>query len=788
MGKWQPFPIVGGAYTDDALPWTAQDTVNYLPVRAERAGGRSADKLEQVPGMLTFANVGIGPHRGGRDVEGKMFVVSGNKLYQVSTLGVATEVGTIPGTGLVSMTHNQITGGNELVIGNGSSGYVYNTKTSVFSQIGDVDFPGFVTADFINQYIVGVEPQRRFWFHSDLAAATDYGSLDQYEAESAPDRLVGGIASHSEYVAFGERTIEFFRNDPTSSSAFQRIEGVTAERGCANANTIKRLDNSVFFLADNGTVCKLGNGYTPVPVSTRALEAEIAKRDWTKAFAFTWEDRGHSVYYLTFQDGRTFGWDVAQEEWSRRESYGLTRWRLNTLFKWNGDWYGGDYNSGKLFRLDWDYALDACDPIERRRITGVTHNHQNRMFVSGIEVVMDTGNVESLLHAPPTLSGALPDGSVSDVVSYQYPITRAFPGQFATVTLLSGVLPTGLSINTAGLVTGTLTTTGTFSWTLRITDDCGETADLADSATIRSLFEMVAYTGNSTWPRTVGTIDMSGGGISYASISSGFGTRHLFSSGSATVYRLVGGGVTIPPTEFTFMPAGIRFNSSDGAGQHNWSALAYTQYLFRKAPGFVDVVVFTGTGAAQNIAHSLGIAPGCVVVRRLNSGLAASTTYHVGTGAGKRIKFADANQDPITDATAWDNTAPSTTSFRVGTSAITNNSGSTYVAILYAHNPSGIIQCGSYVGNGLAAGPIVSLGWVPRFIKILPEARNPDSSVLDTLNFPGLTGSESPRIFGGEIGKLWANYMDLTASGFQIKSADDWFNAVGATYCYIAVK
>ena len=502
MGKWQPFQIVGGAYTDDALPWTAQDTVNYLPVRAERAGGRSADKLEQVPGMVTFANVGAGPHRGGRDVEGKMFVVSGTKLYQVSTAGVATELGTIPGVGLVSMTHNQITGGNELVIGNGDSGYVYNTKTSVFSQIGDEGFPGFVTADFINQYIVGVEPQRRFWFHSDLAAATDYSTLDQYEAEAAPDRLVGGISSHSEYVAFGERTIEFFRNDPTSSSAFQRIDGVTAERGCANANTIRRLDNSVFFLADNGTVCKLENGYTPVPVSTRALEAEIAKRDWAKAFAFVWEDRGHAVYYLTFQDGRTFGWDVAQGEWSRRESYGFTRWRLNTLFKWNGDWYGGDYNSGKLFRLDWDYALDGCDPIERRRITGVTHNHQNRMFISGLEVVVDTGNVESVLHAGPIIAGDLPNGSAGDVVSYQYTITRAYPGQVVTVSLLSGTLPPGLTLSSVGLLSGTAQATVAVSFVLAATDECGQVGTLADSA---------AYLG------LTGTLANGATGVAYSS-------------------------------------------------------------------------------------------------------------------------------------------------------------------------------------------------------------------------------------------------------------------------------
>jgi hypothetical protein len=318
-------PLFGGAYSDDSLAWTRQDTVNYLPIRAERPGARSVAKFEMVPGMQVFANIGDGPHRGGRDVEGKCFVVSGHSLYVVTPAGVATELGTIPGTGPVSMTHNQITGGNQLVIGNGLSGYVYNTATSAFTQITDEGFPGFVSCDFLGQYILGVEPQRRFWFHSDLNAATSYNTLDRYTAESAPDRIIGLVTSHSEVLVFGERTIEPWVNDPVGNAAgtaFQRNTSAIVECGCASGNTIRRLDNSVFFLSNNGQVMRL-NGYTPVPISTRAMESAIAHNNWSKAFAFTWEDRGHVCYFLTFPDGLTWCYDVAQGEWSRRESYGI---------------------------------------------------------------------------------------------------------------------------------------------------------------------------------------------------------------------------------------------------------------------------------------------------------------------------------------------------------------------------------------------------------------------------------------------------------------------------------
>ncbi len=69
------------------------------------------------------------PIRGLRNVEGSLFIVASDKLYELGVNGVAIDRGTIPGVGRVSISHNQITGGNEVLIVNGSSGYVYNTVT-----------------------------------------------------------------------------------------------------------------------------------------------------------------------------------------------------------------------------------------------------------------------------------------------------------------------------------------------------------------------------------------------------------------------------------------------------------------------------------------------------------------------------------------------------------------------------------------------------------------------------------------------------------------------------------
>src|SRR5690606_2113125 len=133
---WRDFPLPDGSYADDTRPWTQQDVCNYLPTFAEAQGTRSRLKLATAPGLRLHAVVGDGPHRGARDGEGQRFVVSGNKLYRVAPDGNATELGTSPGTRRVSMTHNQVAGGNQLVIATGDNSYVWDTVAGTLTATG----------------------------------------------------------------------------------------------------------------------------------------------------------------------------------------------------------------------------------------------------------------------------------------------------------------------------------------------------------------------------------------------------------------------------------------------------------------------------------------------------------------------------------------------------------------------------------------------------------------------------------------------------------------------------
>lgn len=453
MGRYKPLPLGVQAFADDTLPWAAQDCCNWIPVRAEATGALTEWMLRGAPGLVVIAGVGNGPCRGLHDAEGSLFGVSGGSAYRIYPDGTSASIGTIPGTGRVSIAHNKVTGGSEIVFANGSSGYVYNTVAGALSQIADAGFPGAKVVDFVDNYIAGVDPQGLFWFISDLAQATSYNTLDRADAEAQPDKIVTLIVSNRQVLVLGSRTGQFFRNAGTATGTFQNVDGAEMDVGCAGTFAIARFDNTVVWLGHNGIVYRL-NGYQPVRISTHAIEQKIGRGNMAQAVMFTYQDQGHEIVYLTIPNGQTWGYDAATLKWHRRESYGLKRWRVNALVRSNGQWIGGDYASGKLYRLEWDHYLEGCEPLVAKATGPAIYDAGNRFILDELRLEIDSSGVESADPAAPIITGDLPDGFVGEVVSYQYTITPAYPGQVVTLSL-TGALPAGLTMDSAGLVTGT---------------------------------------------------------------------------------------------------------------------------------------------------------------------------------------------------------------------------------------------------------------------------------------------------------------------------------------------
>lgn len=529
MEQFTPIQFAGGAYADETMPWSRQDTVNYLPVAAEKAGTATPSMLKTVPGMPLFTTVGTGPIRGMRNVEGRWLIVSGATLYWVNTNGIAVPIGTIPGVGRVDMAHNQITGGNEVLIATGVGGYVYNTVKGELKQITSDSYPGAKCVRFLGQYLVQVEPKGRYFFHSDLADATSYSTLDEYEAEAQPDLILGIEVSQGDLLVLGARTIEVWQNVVSENAAFQKA-GVTIERGVASQFASAVLDNSVFFLGDDGVVYRL-NGYTPTRVSTFPIEQALSKCDLKRAFAMAWEDRGHKVFYLTLQDGQTWGYDVSSGEWHRRKSFGLQRWRANALMNCGRFWLAGDMTSGKVYRLDWDSPIEGDQPLERERTLPVLFNTFRKMRVNAVRLMVDTGNKPADPPAPfvhpagPSISGSAPDGQQGVAYSFTY-TTMAGGASIVKTTIDETALLPGLSWNQAtATISGTPTSHGSMTITPKVIDLNGLSASITDTITVYVYWPAMTAV---IWDTATAT------GGSYATNTAGKG----FHASTSTVARI----------------------------------------------------------------------------------------------------------------------------------------------------------------------------------------------------------------------------------------------------------
>jgi hypothetical protein len=352
--------------------------------------------LARAAGISSWLTVGNGPIRpcGLLDEGGLLYVVSGTKLYSVTASGVVSEsLGTIPGHGPVSMASN----GSQIVIVTNPAAYAYTIASSTLERIGDEDFRGSVQCAVLDSYILHVEPDSGRFFASLLQDADAYDALYFATAEGAPDRLVGLAVDHRQVVLFGEKTTELWSNVGGADFPFAREPNGMIEIGCLARFSVAKADNSVFWLANDGTIRKL-DGLTPVRVSTDPIDIEIrslSRRDDAQAFSFTQD--GHIHYVLTFPtDARTFVYDLQTQQWYERETWdansiGLGRWAPCAYTQLGDRHVVADFASNRLGFIDPTVKTEWGATLRMEWIYPTVYAEGLRAFHHELQLNMETG-------------------------------------------------------------------------------------------------------------------------------------------------------------------------------------------------------------------------------------------------------------------------------------------------------------------------------------------------------------------------------------------------------------
>jgi hypothetical protein len=354
-------PILGQAYVARSVNAADNRMVNLFP-EATPENGKDVGFLNRAPGLRLLATVGSGPVRGMWQYGGYGYVVSSNTLYRVDAAWNATVLGTVSGSGPVSMTDN----GTQLFVACNPLSYIYNATTGVFAQITDPDFAGAVTVGYIDGYFVFNQPNSQTIWVTQLLDGTSVDPLEFASAEGSPDNLVGLIVDHREVWLFGTNSVEVWYDAGNVNFPLERIQGAFNEIGCAAPYSIAKLDNGLFWLGSdargNGIVYR-ANGYTGQRISTHAIEFAIQSyASISDAFAYTYQQEGHAFYVLTFPTGNaTWVYDVATGAWHERAAFyngQFSRHASNCQMSFNNEIVVGDCASGNLYAFDLDVYAD----------------------------------------------------------------------------------------------------------------------------------------------------------------------------------------------------------------------------------------------------------------------------------------------------------------------------------------------------------------------------------------------------------------------------------------------
>lgn len=367
-------------YSDGrSKPWSGASIVNCF---AEKADG---DKVQDfalmlIPGLDLFAEIGTDPIRGAHTMDGVLYVVAGTSLYAVQTDGTFAAIGTIFGSERVRMQDN----GSQLAICAAPNGYVY-AGGLVQSPVG---LPQVSDVAYIDSYFVWTIADSDQCIYSAPNDGLSYDLLDIFTAEGSPDGLVGLVNNHRELQLYGLQTIEIWYNSGGADNAFERQGNAFIERGCFSRDSIAKIANSVHFFGNDRIVYRL-DGYTPVRISTHAIEYRL--RNVTEAWAFVYTQEGHKFYMLSTPEG-TFGYDIATGAWHERKSYQLDNYRVGGAEEFGDLNILTDAYTGKLYtpNLDDNYEEDG-EPIIMEVALPTLEANRARVTMYSFEVYCETG-------------------------------------------------------------------------------------------------------------------------------------------------------------------------------------------------------------------------------------------------------------------------------------------------------------------------------------------------------------------------------------------------------------
>ena len=224
---------------------------------------------------------------------------------------------------------------------------------------------------------------------------------------------------------------------------------------------------------------------------------------------------------------------------------------------------------------------------------------------------------------------------------------------------------------------------------------------------------------------------------------------------------------------------------ANGSGSANTVGDIASTVSVNTDAGF-SIVSYEGNATISTVGHGLSKAPELIINKPRTFADHWNVDHKNNQSAGTGIIYLNRTNAGSTNSNFWDDTAPTSSVFTIGSVDGINKSGEDFINYCF-HSVDGYSKVGSYEGNGAVDGTFVYTGFRPAFVLLKNTEQSQDwqiydtkrstSNLIDDALYPNTNGAEAT-----------ANYldMDIISNGFKLRVIDGANNVNNEVYIYLA--
>lgn len=307
-----------------------------------------------------------------------MYAIVSQYVYKITSTLQPVLIGKLTtDSGYVELDGNN---GNQIMIVDGSNGYIYNTSTNTFGIITDPDIlinPESVT--FLDgRFIINSSGTNLFQL-SALNDGTTWsessGTVILIQSLQTDWDIIQSVAvNHRILFLFGTQVSECWNDVGAPDFPFARLDTMNFQVGTAARGSVVQSEGLLFWLGRtfNGVASiMLSTGGMPKPVSTTDIDQAINNyEDPSDAVGYYFRENGYIFYALNFTvDNESWLYNITNNTWTKQRMLNGNRHILQTIVNFNQLNYALSYLDKNMYELSQQYNTNNGEAILKERIT-----------------------------------------------------------------------------------------------------------------------------------------------------------------------------------------------------------------------------------------------------------------------------------------------------------------------------------------------------------------------------------------------------------------------------------